>query len=333
MISALGSALDTALDRSVIGGYTRFGYSLRHLAWSERELPSLHGRTIAITGATSGIGRAAAELAALRGARLLLLVRDEARGEEAAREVAARTHNDDVTTLLCDLASLASVRECAHALSREAPRLDVLINNAGVLAPRWSPSADGYELAFATNLLGPFQLVQSLTPSLEAAGGRVITVSSGGMYSQRLNVADLQSPPGDYDGVTAYARTKRAQVVLSELLAERLAPRGITAHAMHPGWVDTAGVQTSLPRFHRLLGPALRSPEQGADTIVWLAGAPIHTIGTGGFWHDRRSRPTHLLPRTRETTAQREQLWKLLEGLIQPSPRGNDPRNRRTGRT
>jgi dehydrogenase/reductase SDR family member 12 len=106
-----------------------------------------------------------------------------------------------------------------------------------------------------------------------------------------------------------YARHKRAQVVLTELWAERLAERGVRVHSMHPGWVDTPGLERSLPRFRSALRPLLRTPEQGADTIVWLGAAPEPAESSGRFWHDRAERPTHLLPRTRETPEERRRLW------------------------
>jgi dehydrogenase/reductase SDR family member 12 len=318
MINVLGKALDTTLDRSVLGGYTRLGYQVRHSVWSEPGLPSLAGKTIAITGATSGIGRAAAELAAQQDARLILLVRDTVRGERVAREVEAKTGNEEVAVLACDLADLASVRGCAQALLDGEPRLDALINNAGVLSRTRRLSADFFELTFATNLLGPFLLTESLVPALELAAGRVINVSSAGMYTQRLRVDDLQFDRCEFDAVTAYARTKRAQVILTEMWASTLAAHRISVHAMHPGWVDTPGVESSLPIFHRLLGPALRTPEQGADTIVWLAGAPAQTLESGRFWHDRRPRPNYLLPGTHESAGERERLWETLERLTAP---------------
>ena len=171
-------------------------------------------------------------------------------------------------------------------------------------------SPDGIELTFATNVLGPFLLTNLLLPLLErSAPARIINVSSGGMYTQRIRVDDLQSARGEFDGATAYARAKRAQVILTELWARRLEGSGVVVHAMHPGWADTPGVETSLPRFYRLTRPLLRTPEQGADTIVWLGAADEPGRSTGRFWHDRRPRPTHLLPWTRETRQEREQLW------------------------
>jgi dehydrogenase/reductase SDR family member 12 len=144
----------------------------------------------------------------------------------------------------------------------------------------------------------------------------VITVSSGGMYTQRLDLATLQLPASHYRGATAYARAKRAQVALSAEWARRLAGTGVAFHAMHPGWVDTPGIAAALPAFHRLTRPILLSPEQGADTITWLATAPPGRLGSGQFWHDRRPRPEHLLPWTRgKDPAIPRKLWDHLAAL------------------
>jgi dehydrogenase/reductase SDR family member 12 len=160
-------------------------------------------------------------------------------------------------------------------------------------------------------VLGPFLLTNCLSGLLAAsAPSRVITVSSGGMYTRRLDVDDLQSERGDYDGATAYAKTKRAQVVLTELWSQRLAGSGISFHSMHPGWADTPGIASSLPRFHRVVGPLLRDPAEGADTIVWLGAAAEPEHAPGRFWHDRRPRPTHRVPWTRETEEERRRLWR-----------------------
>ena len=305
--------VDTALDRSIVGGYTRLGYAVRERWWSPVE-ESMANQVVALTGATSGIGLAAAELLASRGARLMLLVRDLERGARVRADLAARTGNEAIDVRRCDLSRMASVRACAASLAEELPGLDVLINNAGILPARRELSADGIEVCFATNVVGPFLLTALLLPILTSGvPGRVITVSSGGMYSQRLCVEDLQMSNRRFDGAVAYARSKRAEVVLSEMGADRVGPEGVAFHAMHPGWVDTPGLGTSLPRFRRVVRPLLRPPEQGADTIAWLAGAA--GLGTGGFWHDRRRRPTHLVSRTRESLAERERLWRECELL------------------
>jgi NAD(P)-dependent dehydrogenase (short-subunit alcohol dehydrogenase family) len=188
-------------------------------------------------------------------------------------------------------------------------RLDVLVNNAGVMTEARAVSADGIELTLATNVVGPFLLTNLLTPLLEESGpARIINVSSGGMYTQKLRVDDLQSDRGEFDGPKVYARTKRAEVILTELWAEQLAGTGVVVHSMHPGWSDTPGVRSSLPRFYELTRPLLRTPAQGADTIVWLGAAAEPSRSSGRFWHDRRPRPTHRLRWTRETRQERERL-------------------------
>lgn len=302
------SLIDTAMDLSVVGGYTNVGYRIRSRGWSA--LPRMEGRVVLITGASSGLGLAAADGFARLGAEVWLAVRNRERGEAARARILDHLSESDVHLGLCDLGRLGSVRAFAERFADEAPRLDVLVNNAGVLTRERELSADGIELTLATNVIGPFLLTQLLVPILErSAPSRIVNVSSGGMYTQKLRADDLQSEQGDFDGPAVYARTKRAEVVLTEMWAERLAGTGVTVHAMHPGWADTAGVRSSLPRFYRVTRPLLRSPDQGADTIVWLGAAPEPADSSGGFWHDRRRRPTHLLPGTSETEAERRRLW------------------------
>ena len=130
------------------------------------------------------------------------------------------------------------------------------------------------------------------------------------MYARGIDIADLQSEQGDFDGPAVYARAKRAQVILSELWAERLSGTGVVVHAMHPGWADTPGLRSSLPRFHALARPFLRTAEDGADTTLWLGAADGPARTTGSFWHDRAIRPTHRVPWTKESAEDRAQLWR-----------------------
>ena len=134
------------------------------------------------------------------------------------------------------------------------------------------------------------------------------------MYTQPLVLEDLQSENG-YRGAAAYARAKRAQIDLTLEWARRLGRSGVTAHAMHPGWADTPGVQSALPGFRRIMGPLLRSPEEGADTIVWLAAAPEGGESSGLFWHDRRIRPLSRMRNTTTSPARRRELWAELARL------------------
>ena len=191
-----------------------------------------------------------------------------------------------------------------------------MVNNAGVLSAERSLSRDGIELTLATNVVGPFLLTKLLAPLLrQSAPARIVNVSSGGMYTQGLHPEDLQSTDGRFRGTVAYARTKRIQVVLSELWASRLANAGVAVNAMHPGWVDTPGLRDALPAFHRVLRPLLRTPEQGADTIVWLGSAPRAARVSGAFWFDRARRPTHLLPWSADSDEDRQRLWAEVERL------------------
>ena len=306
--------LDKALDVSVVGGYTKVGYRLRSRGWDA--LPRMEGKLVVITGATSGLGLAAARGFTGLGATVWLAVRDQPRGEQTRARLLEQYPGANVTVGLCDLSRLDAVRQFAERFATEASRLDVLVNNAGVLTPERQLSADGIELTLATNVIGPFLLTQLLLPLLEAsAPSRVINVSSGGMYTQKLNVDDLQTERRPFDGPAVYARTKRAEVVLTEMWARRLAGTGVSVHAMHPGWADTPGIRSSLPRFHRLARPLLRSAEEGADTIVWLGAAPEPAESSGGFWHDRARRRTHIWPGTKETTLERQRLWNECAAL------------------
>jgi NAD(P)-dependent dehydrogenase (short-subunit alcohol dehydrogenase family) len=232
----------------------------------------LEGKTALVTGANSGLGKATAVGLARLGAKVVMLCRDEARGRAAREELVTETGRKAFDVVRLDVSHLADVARAAKG--RGGGRVDVLVYNAGVLPDRRAPTADGLELALATNLVGPFLLTGLLLPALESAKGRVVLASSGGMYTQRLDVAALfAGGPGPYDGVVQYARTKRARVVLNELLAEKLAGSGVTVSAMHPGWADTAAVRASFPRFHALTKGILRAPEEGADTVVWLAAS------------------------------------------------------------
>jgi dehydrogenase/reductase SDR family member 12 len=302
--------LDTVMDRTVLPGYTTLGFRARRALRDDPALPRMDGRVVLVTGATAGLGRAATEGFAALGARVLLLARDAERGERVRGEIAEASGNADLAVVRCDVSDMASVREAAAQILATEPALHVLVNNAGVLPTTRRETPAGLELTFATNVLGPFLLTNLLLGRLrESAPARVITVSSGGMYTGKLDPGDLQTTHRDYDGPDVYARTKRAEVVLTELWADRLRGTGVVAHAMHPGWARTAGVAESLPRFNRVMRPLLRTPEEGADTIVWLGAAEEPAATTGLFWHDRRPRPTHRVPWTRESRADRERLW------------------------
>jgi dehydrogenase/reductase SDR family protein 12 len=307
----IAGLLDKTLDWTVLPGYSRLGFAVRERSWSDPDLKAAAADwSVLVTGAAAGIGAAACERFARLGATVHMLVRNRDKGESARARISERTGSDRLQVEVCDVSSLDSVREFSSRFVAEQGELHALVNNAGVMPPERTNTEEGFELAFATNVLGPFLLTNLLLPALRrGAPSRVINVSSGGMYTQRLCAEDLQLERCEYDPPAFYAHTKRCEVILTELWAKRLRGTGIGVHAMHPGWADTPGVRTSLPRFRKLMGPLLRNADQAADTIVWLAMAAEPAARPGLFWHDRAPRPTHRVPWTRESEADRERLW------------------------
>ncbi len=302
-----------ALDATILRSFDRSGFERHARHFDDADLDvSMEGRVCLVTGANRGLGLEVARGLAVRGATVHLLCRDSRRGREARDGLVAQTGNEAIHAHEVDLASIRSIRSFARAL--EESRVDVLVHNAGLLPDARRLSPDGFEMTVAVHVVGPHVLTDALRPRLVDA--RVIFVSSGGMYAQRLDVDAMLAQTGRYDGVTAYAMTKRAQVVLAEQWAEALRQSGTVVHAMHPGWAATPGVRSSLPRFWSLMQGRLRSPAQGADTVVWLATAQEAARSSGGFWFDRRPAPTHRLPWTHEDEEQREHLWALGQGAI-----------------
>jgi len=294
-----GRIADAALEATIAGSFSRAGIAIRSRLLTEftsDERPSLSGRVTIVTGATSGLGLATAIGLAQRGGTVHFLARDRGRAASARQRIIDASGNESVSYGLADLTDLDSVREFASGFTASYNRLDVLIHNAGAMFDRYRVNAAGLELTYAGQVAGPFALTTLLLPRLLAAApSRVIVMSSGGMYAQPLARSVAPMDAAGFRGTTAYARAKRAQVALSAEWARRFPAADIAFHAMHPGWADTPGVAASLPNFRRVLGPALRSADQGADTAVWLASSRPEVLGTGQFWHDRRPRREHLL--------------------------------------
>jgi dehydrogenase/reductase SDR family member 12 len=300
--------LDQLLDPTVVLSFDRSGYRRHSRSFSPNDLAvDLSLRTCLVTGANSGIGRATAAGLARLGAQVWLLCRNHERGEAARDALRAETGNPRIELAQVDLSDLGSIDRVVADIGVSA--VDVLVHNAGVLPDTRSLTRDGLELTLATHIAGPLRLTRGLRPRMRH-GSRVIWVSSGGMYTQKLSVDAMLRTDAPFDGVVQYAQTKRAQVVLAAMQAERVQSRGIDVHAMHPGWADTDAVRSSLPRFHRVTRAILRTAEEGADTAIWLAACPRLAGQTGGFWFDRALQNPHKVPWTRESAADREGLWK-----------------------
>lgn len=306
---SVARAVDGLLEATVALSFSKFGYLTRRRVydWPTEVTGTLSG-TAVVTGATSGLGLATATELARRGMAVCLVGRDAERGHRQCANIRAAIGTDRVSFEAADIGDLASVRTLADRLEKVAEPIRVVVHNAGALSATRTETADGLETTFAVHVAGPHLLTARLAGQLRG-GARVIWVSSGGLYSQRLHLEDLQSREQPFRGSAAYARAKRAQVVLMREWAARLAPAGIAVHAMHPGWADTPGVQSSLPRFHQLVRPWLRSPGEGADTIVWLATSAEAGNGSGGFWLDRRLRSTERLPGTATCAVDADKLW------------------------
>ncbi|MEZ4398826.1 MAG: SDR family NAD(P)-dependent oxidoreductase [Kofleriaceae bacterium] len=306
-----GSLVAAARMPGVAWSFSVLGYRRHSRRFRVADLPAdLTDRTYVVTGANAGLGLATARALTVRGATVWLLCRDAARGEAARAALAAA--GGKVRLVVVDVGELAQVRRAAAAI--DALHVDGLVHNAGALPHTRAVTTDGHEVDFAVHLAGPHLLTRLLLPRLRAARGRVVFVSSGGMYSERLAVDDLQWEARPYDGVVAYAQVKRAQVVLAELWAAR--EPDVSFHAMHPGWADTQGVATALPAFYRATRRFLRTPGEGADTIVWLAAAQPAPVPSGGFWFDRAPAPRHLRPGTAEAPEDRARLWDALDRAV-----------------
>ena len=310
MDNPIPRAVDLLLEATVAGSFTRLGYEARRRLdhWEEPPPGALAGRRILLTGATSGIGRAATGQLLDLGAEVLVVGRDEQRTVRATAELGVAHPDGTVSAHIADLADLGAVREMADELVAFGKPFDAIVHNAGALLADKTVTADGLETTLAVHLVAPHLLTERLTPLLRAPA-RVIWVTSGGMYSQGLDVDDLEMDAESYKGTAQYARAKRAQVELLGLWAERLAPAAV-AHAMHPGWTDTPGVEASLPTFRKVTGPTLRTPDQGADTLVWLLWADEPAQVSGQLWLDRRPRSTVHFPGTGTDDAERARLWE-----------------------
>lgn len=306
--------VDRVLEVPVVTSFTRIGPAVRSRlgAWRSLDDYRLDGSVVVVTGATSGLGLAATEQFARCGATVVLLGRDEAKTRRVRDDIARRVGTESLEVVVADMGDLRQVRAAGEAIAVRHSRIDALVHNAGALAARRHESPQGIEATVASQVVGPFLLTRLLLPSLRAASpGRVITVSSGGMYAAGLTVDRLQMGD-DYRGAEQYARAKRAQVTLNEMWAEHEPATAVVFHAMHPGWADTPGVAESLPRFRSVVGPLLRTPAEGADTIVWLVADDEPARSSGEFWLDRGRRSIHRLPSTRrsDTPSRRAALWE-----------------------
>lgn len=275
----------------------------------------MRGKTCIVTGANSGIGLETARGLAQRGATVVMICRDATRGENARQELIASTGNDAIHLLLANLASLESIREVADAFLTGHDRLDVLINNAGVYRAHRSETVDGYETTFAVNHLAYFLLTHLLLDRLKAgAPARVVNVSSDAHRLGKINFDDLHAV-SRYNGYTAYAQSKLANILFTSELARRVDSSLVTTYALHPGVVAT-NIANHGPGFFnfffKVFKPFFLNARKGAETSLYLATAQGIESKTGRYFEKDKVVKPAAAARNLETA---KRLWEISEKL------------------
>lgn len=312
------------LDTAIVPGFSRIGFLARSRInhWDQVSSYDLSGKVVVITGPTSGLGKECVRILAPTGAQLVLVARNKEKCEDVISSVRNICTGPEPVCVVAEMGDLPSVGRAAREIATRFAQVFAIVHNAGALLNSREVSPQGIEQTVASHVLGPHLLTTVLLPNLIATQGRVVTVSSGGMYSAELPNIDgkrtLEMRPDIYNGSKQYAIAKRAQVTLNEIWATK--ERSVHFDAMHPGWADTPGVQDSIPAFRRITKPILRSAQQGADTIAWLAAVQPIPGPSGAFWSDREVRSIHKLPMTRrsDTAQARTNLWNWCNQAIAP---------------
>lgn len=314
--------------KKIVGFYSRFtasftqvGYRWHSLTW-EKFSPDYRGQHWLVTGGSGGIGRHIVLAAARAGATVTAVARSEAK-LAALRSDAKQAGIAGVDTECCDFTLQSDTARLLQRLQAGGRRVDVLVNNVGVLLDDLEVTVEGRESSFVSNLLSHYQLTEGLLGAGLLAGPRatVINMTSGGGYNMPLMVAMLNvTDAAKYNGVFAYGFHKRAQIVLNQYWRDRYGARGIAFYVMHPGWADTDGVKRSLPRFRRILKSILRDAASGADTALWLAGTRPPQPEEELVWFDRAIRPAHVYDRTRVTKDSPQSLVAYLDAELARQP-------------
>lgn len=271
---------------------------------------------IMITGANSGIGKAAAKELARKGATIYLVCRNQKRGEEAVAEIKNETKNDNIHLFISDLSSPQQSLKFTHDFIKSEKPLTTFCANAGCMINDFEMIDGKYDANFATNTLSPYIFIRELMPVLQKSEHpKVFITSSGGMYTTKLN-PECQEIKNfkNYKGINVYAQNKRQQVEIAEYFAKQN-PTVFFA-SWHPGWVDTPAVRTSMPDFYERLKNRLRPVEHGADTLIWLScqNNPLEKFENGAFFGDREVLPKHLpLAFTSSSESEVNKFMKMLE--------------------
>ena len=255
-------------------------------AWVSEELL---GKIVVVTGAGSGIGKAACVELARKGADVVMVVRDMIRGNQALEEVRDASSSKKVRMVLCDLSSMKGIREFSRNLSRQLPRIDILINNAAIVPPQRQTTSEGLEMQFAVNYLAGVTLARELFPLLKKSPeGRIINVSSGAHRLGEIDLEDLQWEHRPYRLFKVYATTKLMNLLFTRDLARRYAGTNLSAFVLHPGVIAT-NIYRMVPGWIRwFLLLFTKKPAKGSETILHLATRPLEELVNGGYYDDRK---------------------------------------------
>ena len=293
--------------------YSAIGYYARRLLWPRLET-QFAGQTWLVTGGSEGIGGSAARSAVEGGAHVICVARDIGKLRAFAASV---KDPSKVCVEVADFSLQNDIRALLDRLEKSGRSIDVLVNNVGIQKRDQIITREGLETSFSTNILGHYHLTRELLDrDMLAPNASVIEVSSGGMYNHAMVVKDMNITGDGYLGVRAYGLSKRAQVMLTRYWREKYASTGKSFYVMHPGWVDTASVGRSMPRFRNILKSVLRDHAQGADTIVFLASKRPSQEQAESIWFDRTERPVHIYAHTPISTATPAQVVAGLESAL-----------------
>ena len=302
--------------------YTQVGYRARSLLWVNPKR-DFSGQHWLVTGASGGLGRHIALEAARAGATVTVVARS---AEKLAQVVADGNvmgiHGVDIA--VCDFSLQADTERLVGDLLQSGRKIDVLVNNVGLLNHQLTLTAEGREHSFTTNLLSHYVLTEGLIRGGGFSGNKplVINMTSGGGYNVALNTRQLNvKDPKKFNGTLAYGFHKRAQMVLNQHWRDTYGKQGLTFYVMHPGWADTDGVKRALPRFREILKTILRDAKSGTDTALWLAAKRPSQDEKELVWFDRKARRAHVYPHTRTSKDTPQSLVAYLEKEI-AAPRG-----------
>lgn len=300
--------------------FTKGGYEKAAKTFAPQDLEvDLTGKSYIVTGANSGIGKVAAQEIAAKGGTVHMVCRSRERAEAAKDDIVKATNNENVHIHIVDMSRPNDIRKFVKEFDQPC---HVLVNNAGVLLNDRQETPDGLEVGFATNTVGTYLLTELMLPVLKMSSpARVITVASGGMYTQTLDITDLNAKKA-YDGTVAYAQHKRQQVCLNQYWSKKVPEDEVKFYVCHPGWAETEGVVSSIPDFYNTFKSKFRTTAQGADIICWLAMSEAAGKGQNGkFWQDRRAVDEHLpFAFTQTTDADTKALVDELDRILANIP-------------